>query len=233
VGNIVLSCSTTPIGNTCNNPPAAGSWHVINDGGTGNLSGWAWNDNIGWISFDCHNEVPGSPAPAGYCATSTHQVFIEADGSFKGWAWNDLVGWISFNCENPGLGGCGTSDYKVKTNWSPGADYGELYSSIYDTGQESGVAYNTIVWDGIQPAGTAVKFQFASADSPVGPWVFLGPGGTSQSSDVYTAGPLQSMQITTANHYNDRYFRYYMRLESNEAKTLSPIVQEVTISWSI
>jgi len=88
------------------------------------LSGWAWNDDYGWISFNCSDP--------GLCATSNYKVTVSTStGVFSGWAWNDNLGWISFNCADPGL--CASSDYKVSVatasstpeisdisiNWSP------------------------------------------------------------------------------------------------------------------
>jgi len=71
----------------------------------GNLSGWAWSENFGWISF-------ASTTPVTYgvtVATST--------GEFDGYAWSENIGWISFNCKTGGDNQtdiCYTSDYKVQ-----------------------------------------------------------------------------------------------------------------------
>lgn len=54
-----------------------------------NVSGYAWNDNIGWISFNCTNDDT--------CATSNYGVNIAANGSMSGYAWNDNIGWIDFS----------------------------------------------------------------------------------------------------------------------------------------
>ena len=56
----------------------------------GNLSGWAWSESFGWISF-------ASTTPPSYgvtVATST--------GEFNGYAWSENIGWISFNCKTGG-----------------------------------------------------------------------------------------------------------------------------------
>jgi len=117
---IVLNCATTPIGSVC----GTSNFKVSRNSTTGVLSGWAWNDDYGWISFNCSDP--------GVCGTSDYKVTVSTStGIFSGWAWNDYIGWISFNCADPGL--CGTSDYKVRTasatgtpeitdisiNWSP------------------------------------------------------------------------------------------------------------------
>ena len=53
-----------------------------------NVSGWAWSDNIGWISFN--NTTDGSGVNYG---VNIHN----STGLFSGYAWSDNIGWISFN----------------------------------------------------------------------------------------------------------------------------------------
>ena len=216
VGYIALDCATSP------SPDCTYSYKVSNDG-NGYLWGWAWNDAIGWISFDS--------ATAG--SSYVYEVTISPlTGDFSGWAWNDIVGWISFNCNNSGIGDtCGTSNYKVKTVWRAQSISGNLISSVFDTGVTSGVAINTIMWQGNQPSDTNVTFQIASSNSSVGPWYYFGPDGS--DTTYYDPGALNiPIQINSAYHNNHRYFRYKAILESNAAQTLSPRVDDVIISWS-
>ena len=107
-GYVALDCATSPNGNICGSV----NFHITNDG-AGNLSGWAWNDQFGWISFNCDQTGSGGSNQCGY---STYKVTINSSGYFSGWAWSDQIGWISFNCSNTGT--CGTVDYKVKTTWT-------------------------------------------------------------------------------------------------------------------
>lgn len=61
-----------------------------------NVSGWAWNSNTGWISFNCTGDTPP-------CADSNYGVSIDANtGNFSGYAWSSSVGWISFNRSDTG-----------------------------------------------------------------------------------------------------------------------------------
>jgi hypothetical protein len=61
-----------------------------------NASGWAWNANIGWISFNCTNDNPP-------CVNSDYGVSIDpGSGNFSGYAWSPSVGWISFNRNDVG-----------------------------------------------------------------------------------------------------------------------------------
>lgn len=55
-----------------------------------NVSGYAWNANTGWISFNCTNDSPA-------CANSNYGVSIDsATGNFSGYAWSANVGWVCF-----------------------------------------------------------------------------------------------------------------------------------------
>ena len=159
-GSIAFDCATSPNGNIC----GASDFEVSNDG-AGNLSGFAWSESIGWISFYCGDLDLVPPI----CDQFNYRVTIDGAGSFSGWAWNDAVGWISFNCNNSDIGDtCATSNYKVKTSWTATSVSGNLISSVFDTGYASGVAFNSIMWKGSQPAGANVKFQFASANQASG-----------------------------------------------------------------
>ena len=215
VGFIALDCATSPNGNIC----GTSNFKVLND--SGYLSGWAWNDAIGWISFD------STTATSSYA----YQVTINTvTGDFSGWAWNDTVGWLSFNCSN--TSSCGTSNYKVNTSWQLSAGIsGSLISSIFDTQVTNGVSINTVMWRGNKPSGTTVKFQIASSNSSSGPWNYYGPDGS--STTYYTPTDADApVQINLEYHNNHRYFRYKIFLETNGAQTVSPRVDSVIINWS-
>ncbi|MDO8581985.1 MAG: PKD domain-containing protein [bacterium] len=54
------------------------------------VSGWAWADTVGWVSFNCTNVT-------GECDRSNYGVTIDPDtGKFSGYAWSDNIGWVSF-----------------------------------------------------------------------------------------------------------------------------------------
>ncbi|TSD01911.1 MAG: Uncharacterized protein Athens071426_607 [Parcubacteria group bacterium Athens0714_26] len=222
VGDISLNCSSTPNGDICSGP--AGSWKVSNDG-MGALSGWAWNDNIGWISFSCLN--------TGNCSIYNYEVTVDGDGYFNGYAWNDVVGWISFNCANPGTNGCSSPgiDYKVKTTPFI-SKKANLTSSTFDTGVAQGVSFNSLIYQGTKPAGTDVKFQFASSDTASGPWIFKGLDGSDATYYVPT-GPNVPVLLIYSQNNNKRYFRYKIFLDSDQSQTVSPIVDQVIINWSL
>ncbi|MDP3057056.1 MAG: PKD domain-containing protein [bacterium] len=97
--------------------PAAGTNMVaygVNLNTDNTLSGYAWSENIGWISF---NPAAVIGCPAGTCQPR----YNSGTGEFLGWAralangggWD---GWISLNCLNGGV--CATSNYKVSKTGS-------------------------------------------------------------------------------------------------------------------
>ncbi|MDO8504002.1 MAG: PKD domain-containing protein [bacterium] len=58
-----------------------------------NVSGWAWSENIGWISF---NNTSGGGA-------TSYGVNIDSStGVLSGHAWSENIGWISFNRSDAG-----------------------------------------------------------------------------------------------------------------------------------
>lgn len=57
------------------------------------LNGYAWSNNIGWISFNCEQ---GGATGNDICGTSNYKVRINTDGSVTGYAWSNNVGWIRF-----------------------------------------------------------------------------------------------------------------------------------------
>jgi len=66
----------------------------VEAGSADNVYGWAWSENIGWISFNCTNQ--------GSCGTSNYGVNINSStGLFSGYAWSEHIGWIQFNPAGP------------------------------------------------------------------------------------------------------------------------------------
>ena len=154
-----------------------------------NFSGWAWSDNIGWVSFNCTN---GGPTNNDICATSNYGVTKDASGNLSGYAWSDNIGWISFNraeTGNPPSGG-GTTD--------PGAGTGAIakLSGNTLTGWAKALAATSTL---VQPSGqgsglTTTTFNYTSATngqtSTNGQgYVWNVPAGvTSFSVDMWGAG---------------------------------------------
>jgi len=103
---------------------------------------------------------------------------------------------------------------------------GTLSSSVLDTGKSS--AFNRISFTGSLPANTMIGFQAAVSNSPTGPWLFYGPGGTSSETDLYSVAEGQGLWLG-ANQ--GRYFRYKALLKSTDGEN-TPILKDVTINYS-
>lgn len=226
VGLISLDCATSPAGNIC----GSSDYQVLNNG-AGLLSGWAWSDAVGWISF-CGTDA----TPSDDCPLTDSQYRVQIDpitGDFSGWAWNDVVGWISFNCGDI-PDNCATYVYKVQASWTATSTTGYLDSSTFDTGVPGGAQINSVSWQGSMPAptdGSSVSFQFAASNNPTGPWDYQGPDGT--ASTYYTTyAPNSPYAVSYTLHNNMRYFRYRMTLASNQTQTSSPRVDSVSVNWS-
>jgi hypothetical protein len=77
----------------------------VEAGFSNNLSGYAWSDNIGWISFNCTD--------TNSCGTADYGVNVDqATGLLSGYAWSDNVGWVTFNQSD--LAGCPASPCKAQ-----------------------------------------------------------------------------------------------------------------------
>ena len=226
-GYISFDCTTSPNGNIC----GTSNYQVLNDG-SGNLTGWAWNDTYGWVSFCGGQGTTNCPGAI------TYQVQVNGTtGDFGGngfsWAWNDVLGWLSFNCADVGGGGgiCATSNYKVNTTWIATSTTGYVVSPTFDTGVASGTQINSVLWKGSLPAGAAVHFQFAGSSTSTGPWsTFIGPDGTANT--YYDVAANTTGQVDFILHNNYRFFRYKMTLVTNQAQTASPRVDDVEVNWS-
>lgn len=223
-GFFSLDCHTSPAGNIC----GTSNYQVLNDG-LGHLSGWAWNDALGWVSF-C-----GGAGTSNCPGSISYQVDIDSSGNFSGYAWNDAIGWIDFSCyDSTCLGPAGY--WYVNTSWLPStSEAGYLDSTTFDTGSASGSQLNSVLWYGSQPGGTSVGFQFAVSNTSSGPWNYTGPDNT--SSTYYTSlapsvnGSLVPIPLNYQNYSGFRYFRYRTTLNTNTL-TSTPEVSQVIVNWS-
>jgi hypothetical protein len=232
VGSISLDCGTAPNGSGGTQNICGTSNYKVSNNGSGNLSGWAWNDEIGWISFYWGNASANPVAQttalcqsySSYCG-----VYIDGAGVFHGWAWNDTVGWISFNCANTS---CPLSNFDVVTTWTwtSQGETGTLDSQTFDTGVTSGAQLNSITWKGNVPSGTSVGFQIAVSNSASGPWNFIGPDGTSATTYTNISG--SPISLGNYSSLDGRYFRYRVILTTNTGQTATPQVTSVIVNWS-
>jgi hypothetical protein len=256
-GEMSLDCATSPSGNICGTsnygvcygpgPHNVDGTCPNGDAGSsgGNLTGYAWNDVIGWVSFNCDQTNYGG---SNQCGTSNYSVNISpSNGDFTGYAWNDLVGWINFNSSNAGAPT--SSPYKVKTTYTATSSVATIISDVIDTQVVSGATLNSLTWKGTLNANskagaTYVDFQIAVSNNSAGPWNFMGPSGT--SADYYAAtcaanyrggvgdgAPVDTpICIDPTQVTNMRYLKYLVRLRSNLIQNDTPRVDDVILNWS-
>ncbi len=247
VGDMALDCKTSPAGDICSvsnfgicngiGPHTTDGTCPVASSTTGTLTGFAWNDTIGWISFNCDNS--SHEGGTDQCATSDYSVIIDANGDFSGCAWNDTIGWISFNS----AGACSSATpFKVNTAWHATSTVAFLQSSVFDTGIAAGAELQSIIWQGSLPADTTVDFQIATSSSASGPWTFYGPGKS--TTDYYglacpsigvggsgTVAQPNSPICVDRTIGAARYLRYQVRLRSDRIQSASPRVDDIILNW--
>ncbi len=116
--------------------------------------------------------------------------------------------------------------------------YGDLISSVFDSGVSDGVGHNSIMWKGTEGTGK-VRFQVAVSDSTSGPWSYLGSSDNLNCniSGWYEVSPNspQELNICSSQFNNKQYYRYKIRICSNTDCTTSgvtsPVVDDVIVNW--
>lgn len=59
------------------------------------LHGYAFSDEIGYISWNCHE---GDAGGGSICGDSNYAAAVRTN--VAGWAWSSNFGWVDFNCDN-------------------------------------------------------------------------------------------------------------------------------------
>lgn len=124
------------------------------------LRGYAWNDNLGFISFYCNGPAGNKKNEGIACGTYDYAVKIGADAAgtrpLTGYAWNESLGYINFSCSG-GLDGngnaCGPFNYGVTMNSATGDLSGYAFT-------ESGVYMNVKGLKLALPGATVVKDNY-------------------------------------------------------------------------
>jgi hypothetical protein len=127
--------------------------------GTGdNVFGWAWSENVGWISFNCYNDYNGDGVLEDHCANSNYGVNLDfSTGLLSGYAWagggeagdnaTATIGWISFNTSS--LVGCPDGNCFARVNTTTGEVSGWARAcSVFQSGCSGATSTNTGGWDG-------------------------------------------------------------------------------------
>jgi hypothetical protein len=129
-----------------------------------NVSGWAWSENIGWISFNNTSGGGGGSVDYG--------VNIGSDGIFSGYAWSENIGWISFNQSE--LSGCPSGVCRAEVNLSNHEVSGWARALAYGDGWEGWIRLrdtNYGVWidTNVNPAEAEFR-NWAWSDMVIG-WI--------------------------------------------------------------
>lgn len=221
LGDISFDCATMRTAPGCTDP----DFKTVKDA-NGLLSGWAWNDTVGWISMS------GTTTDA-----QVYQARVAPYGDgirsyLRGWAWNDAVGWLDFDCLE--TGSCAANDYKTETSAdaalaSPSAQF---VSKLFDLGTSAGVL-NTVAWKGAEPAGSTVDFQIATGTATstlTGDMGTVFAGSSWIPVSAYPASPTKLTEALVGMPVeNRRYFRYRVRLSGAGN---SPRIDDIMIGWS-
>ncbi len=133
-----------------------------------NVSGYAWSENIGWISFNsknCDRDGDGKadakpPAPAACPASGTdvadYGVNIDSSGNFTSpsYAWSENIGWVSFNSAD--VAGCPSTPCAPHLNTATGVVSGWALACSGTNGGNCTGGSRSDGWDGwIHLAGRA------------------------------------------------------------------------------
>ncbi|QQR64608.1 hypothetical protein IPH92_03535 [Candidatus Kaiserbacteria bacterium] len=146
------------------------------------LSGYAWSETMGWISFNCTD--------TGSCGTSPYGVTAASNGALSGYAWSEYIGWISFNETSGCPSGAGTcapffnSTTGVVTGWAKALAGGTANSGGWDgwislsgTGPDYGVTATGCAWSGYAWGSTVVGWiSFAGVATNGTPYGVTGSG---------------------------------------------------------
>lgn len=94
--------------------------NIVNADAGDNVLGWAWSENIGWISFNCAN--PELPAPRCIGANNYGVNIDPVTGLFSGRAYSEHIGYITFNSQAPNdeLRGCPVNPCEARLDTNNG-----------------------------------------------------------------------------------------------------------------
>lgn len=134
------------------------------------LSGWAWGDNFGWVSFNCNDNSS--------CGSVNYRVDVASNGNLSGYAWSDNVGWITFNESD--LSNCPSGECKAKLSgnnlqgWARALSYGDGWDGwISLNGSNYGVILNGenlegFTWDASDISGQSIGQGWINFNPPFG-----------------------------------------------------------------
>jgi hypothetical protein len=103
-----------------------------------NIAGYAWSENMGWISFNCTNESE--------CGSSNYGVDINMEtGDFSGYAWSSNIGWIDLSPAGPYPG---VPEHGARYEYSDSGDERRVtgWAKVLALGDEGWIKLHTDPW---------------------------------------------------------------------------------------
>ncbi|MBU4000353.1 hypothetical protein KKG29_04245, partial [Patescibacteria group bacterium] len=101
---------------------------------TDNVAGYAWSENIGWLSFNCANTS---------CATSNYGVNLNlGTWNLSGYAWSENIGWVSFNAVD--VAGCPAGTCQPRYNSGTGEFLGWAKALANGGGWDGWISLNCL-----------------------------------------------------------------------------------------
>lgn len=146
------------------------------------LMGYAWSENIGWISVNCAN--------TGTCATSNYKVTLDtATNNLTGYGWSEHIGWIQFG----GLTGCPAGDCDARM------EGGELMGWIRAVAGDGIATYTAPATQTFATAGIGQSFVVPAGVTSVTVKAWGAGGGAASGGTGGGGGFAQSTVTVTPN----------------------------------
>jgi hypothetical protein len=156
-----------------------------------NVAGYAWSENIGWISFNCTNQLT--------CESIDYGVHINpADGTFSGQAWSENIGWISF--ERTETGNPPTEPYSAlgltytaKADLDSGEVTGWARALSYGDGWDGWIKFNGDTY-GVNISSAGEFFGYAWSDMVIG-WIDMSENGVTADPSLFNKAPDKPVKV--------------------------------------
>src|SRR3989344_1918074 len=103
-----------------------------------NMSGWAWSETIGWISFN--NTTGGGSTSYGAHVDPT-------TGAMSGYAWSEYIGWIKFDPVGP-YPGSPSNSATIHTATGEVSGWARACAGAVNADCSGGTHPNSGAWDG-------------------------------------------------------------------------------------
>lgn len=130
------------------------------------LMGWAWSDNIGWVSLNNKNCQPtylDSSLPNDICGPQNVTYYTQAtnNNEIQGYAWSDNVGWVCFGTTCGGSPPVGILAAKITADnlENPAVTGWAKIISLNDQGWVSLSCLNDVSCNNLDANGQPITYQ--------------------------------------------------------------------------